>query len=993
MSPAPTPRPWRGDAGRRATARLVLAVALVARLAAAGAAAASVQDQYIGRTVAEVRVTSGGVEVTDQRLGPLIEVREGSPLSAAAVRQSIVHLMGLGRYQDVRVDATDTPAGVRVVFDLVPLRDVKRVAFRGDLGLPEDQLRAAVVERFGPTPSIGRAADIAGVLENLYHDHGYLGARVKPAALGEAGGTEDLVFEVAAGPQARIAKLEVIGTPPELLAGLPGRVQAREGDPYEPLALRKRAADYVDQMRRGGYYEARIDVAARPNEAQDAVTLTLALERGPVVNVEFRGDPLPAKDRPDLVPIAREGSADEDLLEDSQRRIEAYLHGQGYRDARVTFTRTEADGALRIVFSVQDGPLFRVASVELAGAASIDAAGLRPLLKMAAGQPFVQAALDGDVAALTAEYQRRGFVAAKVTPTVGVQPTIAAAGERLVDVRLDVEEGVRTLIGGVALVGNQIVPSSRLMPLLGATTGRPFYPAIVEADKDRLLVEYLNLGYRMATVDSAVTLSADRSQADIRFTIHEGPEVLVDHILVVGNERVSEATIRREIVLEPGKPLGLGEVNESQRRLAALGLFRRVTISELQHGNEGARDVLVTVEEAPSTTIGYGGGVEFQKVETSEFAPRGFFEFGRRNLWGKNRSISFYSRVSVRRRGDGIASSTSADPGSTTPVPYAYTRTEYRVVGAYREPRFLSRQAALQATVLFEQGSRTSFSFRRRSGRLELTRRIRSIYTVTGQYSLERNDLLEERLNAADKPLIDRLFPSVRLSTFSTSGSRDTRDDPIDPDGGSLLGLNGDLALRAVGSQIGFAKSFIQAFVYRRLPARRRIVFAAGARLGLGTGFPRQAPELDAAGNPVLAPDGTPVMTTIRDLPASERFFAGGDTTVRGFQLDHLGTPATFDSDGQPIGGHALLVLNGELRVAVWRDLGVVGFLDVGNVFDRVNNFSLGELRAGAGFGIRYKSPVGPIRVDIGFKLGHLLTFGATSESRTALHISIGQAF
>jgi outer membrane translocation and assembly module TamA len=215
----------------------------------------------------------------------------------------------------------------------------------------------------------------------------------------------------------------------------------------------------------------------------------------------------------------------------------------------------------------------------------------------------------------------------------------------------------------------------------------------------------------------------------------------------------------------------------------------------------------------------------------------------------------------------------------------------------------------------------------------------------------------------------------------------------VNPQRGSLIGLNGELALRALGSEVGFAKAFLQAFLYRQLPSRRRVVLAAGARLGLGTGFPRDVPLQTPDGEPILGPDGNQLTVEVRDIPASERYFSGGDTTVRGFQLDHVGEPDTFDSDGTPIGGHAEIVLNGEVRMAVWKDLGVVGFLDTGNVYSTVNNFSLGRLRAGAGFGLRYNSPVGPIRFDFGWKLGTLRTYGPVREDRFALHISIGQAF
>jgi outer membrane protein assembly factor BamA len=383
--------------------------------------------------------------------------------------------------------------------------------------------------------------------------------------------------------------------------------------------------------------------------------------------------------------------------------------------------------------------------------------------------------------------------------------------------------------------------------------------------------------------------------------------------------------------------------------------------------------VVVTVEESPATTLGYGGGVEFQEVETVEFAPRGFFEVGRRNLWGKNRSVNLFSRVSLRRR-----STAEVDPAEET-VEVSSTAIEYRVVGTYREPRFAGTLADLQVGVGFEQGSRTSFSFRSQTARVNLSHRYRATWNLQGEYSIQRNDIFEDRINPADRPLIDRLYPALRIGSVSGSAVRSTRDDAFNPKRGTLVGLNGELALQALGSEVGFVKTFLQGFVYRQLPSSPRIVFAGGARLGLGTGFAvLDSAETDEA---------------LRDLPASERYFAGGDTTVRGFQRDHVGEPDTFDSDGTPIGGRAEIVLNGEVRVALWKDLGVVGFLDAGNVYSTVDRLSLGRLRAGTGFGLRYNSPLGPFRFDFGFKLGTLRTYGQTREDRFWLHISIGQAF
>jgi outer membrane translocation and assembly module TamA len=162
----------------------------------------------------------------------------------------------------------------------------------------------------------------------------------------------------------------------------------------------------------------------------------------------------------------------------------------------------------------------------------------------------------------------------------------------------------------------------------------------------------------------------------------------------------------------------------------------------------------------------------------------------------------------------------------------------------------------------------------------------------------------------------------------------------------------------------------------------------------MARGFERVATRLSDSGTAVIGPDGQPVQDTVTDLPASERFFAGGDTTVRGFARDTLGDLPTLDSRGFPQGGNALIIFNAELRVPVWRDFGSVFFVDAGNIFSRVNEVDFTRIRPTAGFGLRYKSPVGPIRVDIGFKLdrSRFDTIGR-KEPLSEVHISIGQAF
>jgi len=303
--------------------------------------------------------------------------------------------------------------------------------------------------------------------------------------------------------------------------------------------------------------------------------------------------------------------------------------------------------------------------------------------------------------------------------------------------------------------------------------------------------------------------------------------------------------------------------------------------------------------------------------------------------------------------------------------------TEYRVVNTWREPKVFDTQVDGLVTLTLEQQFRSSFNFRRKSATAEATRRLGGGVSLVGTYQLQQTNVFDVR---ADQDLIDRVFPNVRLSSFSLSVVRDTRDDQIAETRGQYFSAYGQVAAKALGGEVGFFKSFFRASTFHQIPQAHRIVLAGNVFLGLATGFP----QLDPNGN------------TIRDLPQSERFYAGGDTTMRGFLLDQLGVrhipsqPSdTIDSNGFPLGGNAEMLYNFELRVPVRRWLEGHGFVDTGNVFKRAIDLDFGELRTAVGFGVLLQIPnLGPLRFDLGFKVHPL-----PDESPTAFFITFGRAF
>lgn len=970
----------------------VFVLVLLLGLVVAAPARADVAD-YLGHPVTGIRVESEGRGIDDEAVLGLLETAVGRPLAMRDVRASVAHLFSLGRFADVVVRARTTAGGVAISYELQPLHPITTFAFSGLAGTPgidRGDLRRIVEERFGSSPPAGRALEMAAFVATRLREAGYRRAAVTPRVdLEHDPERGTLVFGVTPGARTRIDAAEVSAPADIGAARVIDQLGLGRGAPYQPELLQGRVDRYVETLKREGHYNARLTLAPRFSADESAVVVAATVLPGPRVRLAFQGDPLPAARRDELVPIAREGAIDEDLLEDSAQRIVDYFRRQGYRDARATFSRDAVGPELVITFNVTRGPQYRIASVEVMGAASIPGAELATVLRIREGQVFSAAALAAEVSAIQDLYARRGYGRARAVPQA--QPIVRASSAQEVPValRIEVSEGVRTVVRTVRVEGNQALSEADLTAGLGLQPGQPFFPTQLAVDRDAVELKYANAGFRNASVTSRPGLSPDGDRADVVFAVEEGPRVFIDHVLIVGNDRTRAETIRRELQFKSGDPLGLAAITESQRRLATLGLFRRTRLTELGHGVETSRDVLVTVEEAPVTTVGYGGGIEagsgFRPTaggvasEQLQVAPRAFFEVGRRNLFGKNRSVNLFTRLSLRPR-DRIAEDSNLP---TTRSRYGFS--EYRVIGTYREPRVRNTAADAFLTGTLEQQQRSSFNFARRAFSAELLRRLTRELSVSGNYQIQRTELFDEKIDQSEKLLIDRLFPQVRLSSFSLTAIRDGRDDLLDPRSGTYFSINGQLAARRIGSEVGLLKSFVTTQLFRTVPQVPRVVVATSARLGLASGFPRRGLVVDES--------GTAVEQTVRDLPASERFFAGGDTTVRGFALDQLGTAATIDNDGFPIGGNALVILNAELRMQVRGGLGLVGFFDSGNVFAKTNEIDLTALRSAMGVGIRYKSPVGPIRVDVGFKLNRRDISPGRREDPTAVHISLGQAF
>jgi outer membrane protein insertion porin family len=972
----------------------LLVLVLLTGVAPRHAAAQDDIGRLVGRPVASVAFEVEGRPVV---LPPaLVSIKTGDPFRLDVVREMETRLLVAGGYEDVQVAYTDTSAGLALLFRLTPRHPVTGIQFKGDTGLSETELRNLVTSRYAGIPAREQPAAVARVLERLMQDEGFPTALVES----EVVMTHDpdratLVLTVTAGPRSMIARTNVEGVSPMTDAQIIKDTRTEPGQPFRRAEVESRLADIEDALRRQEYYRAVAIIAGEPQPTEGGVLLNLQVDAGPKVTLAWEGMTVSSGLAEDLVPLRRLRSVDEDLLEDSDEAVVSYLRGQGYREASATHTRVEDGDRLVITMKVTRGLRYVVDALPVTGNAHVPLDTVRDILGVEAGQPYSDANLINGIRRLKAEYLRLGYYLVGIEQQdVEEVPGSRTAEQVRVRVPIAITEGPLARIGRVTLTGVSAALEPELRGLMESAPGAPYIRERDAADRARIETFYRDRGFESVAIEVRSTQAqASIPVVDVTFDVTEGPQIFVGDISVVGNERVSENDIRDEMVLKEGEPFGEANRRESQRRLIQMGVFRQVAIDDqARTGGETVAHVVVRVEEVPPNSVSYGGGVEGgrQVMTTGDgtsddrlfFAPRGFFQIVRRNLFGKNRSIDFFTRVAPR-------------PATNTADNFGFL--EYRASTTYREPRAFHSNIEFTLGLASEQVARTGFNYARRSAALQILRPLKPGLVFTARYGLEHTRLFD-----VDPTFIEdeetqialaRLYPTARLTPLSSGIIWDRRDAIINPSRGTLASADVEVAGRAMGSQVGYAKVFMQASGFRPVNASRRTILAGRAELGLARGFARVA--VDANGDPLFDEGMRPIM--VNDLPISQRFFSGGGTTVRGFQRDRLGRPEVLTKDGLSIGGNGVLVFNGEVRTAIGRlygaDLGLAVFVDTGNVFQKAGDIDLTNLRQTIGFGFRYLSPLGPIRLDFGFKTDRQTYSGGGRERGWEYHFNIGEAF
>jgi outer membrane protein assembly factor BamA/autotransporter translocation and assembly factor TamB len=730
-------------------------------------------------------------------------------------------------------------------------------------------------------------------------------------------------------------------------------LDVEEGDAYDFFQVREGVDRIEAALRDEGYLQSRVRVTRAVDADEKTVEVTVDIARGPRVLVQFEGVTPPEEVREEIALRWQRGVFDSQRAGDGLEEIHEWLIGDRHVNPTLSYrVEDEQPGERRVVFSIDPGVRFERVTLAFQGAGGVPPEVLQSIVD----EQDLETELFLDPTVVTEllrrYYREEGYLAARLDEPV---LQFDGASARIV---VNVDEGPRFVVNELRTAGNAAVPDAAIIEEAPLRAGDPFLPAVAERSLDRVRQLYWGRGYNDVHLRYEVDADRDSGRADVTVLVDEGPRSIVADVEVQGNERTSESFVRGQLLVYPEGVLDVGDLGRSRRSLYSTGAYsivelsREVVESPAAGSNGGAADgggsapaergdqlvdVTVNVREVQPFQLQYGASYD------TERGLGGVVDLTNYNSLGNGRQVGFSTRYDSQLR-------------------------QARLFLSQPMLRRLPLQTTISAYVRQERNPLTdtteAFNVDRLGASLTQERRLAGRYVWNYGLRYEQARTFDPR---PGRPLDETTIVSPLTSTFT----RETRDEVLDATRGAFVSQAFSYSPGWLGSDATYLKYYGQYFKYLPLerPTRERLtneiirprlVFATGVRLGLAWGV------------------GS-------DVPFSERFFAGGSTTVRGFGQNAIGPT---DVQGIPTGGSATLILNNELRFPILSVIDGVGFVDVGGVFPRVSDWSWSELREAAGVGVRVRTPWFLLRGDYGFVLDR-----RPGERRGRFFFSIGQAF
>lgn len=962
------------------------------------------------------RISFKGVNAAE--LAPLpdhLAQAVGKPLNRRQLRESLRQLFATELYNTLDVEGREKDGSVYLIFEGTPRPFIGRVGVYGAKG-PAVNTQLESAAQFSPGTRFTQAKlkrAMTQMQETLAQD-GYYQAVIEQALTRHpAEQLVDVTFHVISGPQARVGSVEVTGDSGMSVSEFRRVAHLKDGRHVDRDTVSRALAGALKHYRRHNRMEAEIKLESEQYvPSTKKVNFRFSVNRGPVVTVELEGASMEQDDLQHLVPIYEEGTVDEDLLNEGNRRLRDYFERLGYFDVTVKHREeSPRPGFVEISYTVDLGQRRKVAEVEVKGNHYFDSTTLESLLQVHAASTldhhgaYSQALVSADVSSLDAVYQNNGFANVKVTPhisyeTAGGEKRGKQKGPAPLRVIYNINEGTQVRVGKVWIEGNKNVPTDQLTPLMNTVAGQLLSPQNLGGDRNALLTAYLSRGFDhvqvnvVQTPEKAANGKPNPQEMDVAFKINEGPQTFVHSVLVSGLHYTRPSTVARAITVHAGEPLDLTALTETQRNLYDFGLFNQVNVAvQNPNGTQIRKSILVQTTEARRWTLTYGFGFEAQTGQPEknckgEFlsgipcspagktgvSPRVLADITRNNLLGRDESVSLQGTYGLLEQSANLLFQVPHFEGNRN-LSLAFS-------GGYANSQDVTTYVASR----LESGIRWTQSFQTPGSRLSRAN------TFVYEYDFRRVKVAASSLQVCPCDLTE-LSTAARVAGPSFTWIRDTRDSPLNAHEGTYTSFQDFMSIAPLGAEAEFNRIDVSNSSYYSFD-KGRFVLARNTRYGQVRAFGSPSNEL---------------------IPLPERLYAGGALSLRGFAQNAAGPrdPET----GYPIGGAGTLFTQTELRLPppslpwLGDSLSFVLFHDMGNVFTNAGDAWPSILRIhqpdrnackvlatvgdpatynptgpvtstgpqgqcsfdyfshAPGVGLRYHTPVGPLRLDFSYNL------------------------
>ena len=954
---------WRGSTprGRKIRSAGTLVILLFLWVCSARGQDASLE----GTRIAAVRVVDDSGRPIPEKVSPAA-LKPGDLFHITAEREALRELNQTGLFSDVRTGVTPEADGLHVDFIVTRnyYNDVVRVH---GLKEPPNEATALAALRL-PLGEPFQPDDLNAGLQRLadtMREDGFYAARAT-SGLTKHPETQqiDITVDVIPGRRAKLSSVTVNNQTPFSDKDIRGRLKLKRGTQVTEEKIDHGTERLRTYLVSSGYLEARV-TASRGDFDANSTTLPLTVDvvAGPRVSVIVTGTKISAKEIRKLVPIYEEGDVDPDLLEEGKRNIRDLLQKQGYFDSTVDYTshldpNTHEDV---IDYKIDRGIKHRLVGVVIEGNRYFSTDVLRSRLQV---QPqsllsrgrFSQAMVRDDAGSIAGLYMANGFLQSQVRPEVKDDYEGKKGNLFII---YEIIEGQQVRVADLKLEGNSALTTKQLLTVIGSTKGQPYSQANVTSDRDNILAYYFDQGFPNAQFEPIAT-PAGPNQVNLVYHVTEGQRVDVSQVLLAGYRYTRPGIIRRQVLVKPGGPLREGDRIATQEKLYNLAIFDRVQVEpQNPDGDYPEKTVVVAVQEGQRYTLSYGFGFEAQRLASSSnpnvtslnASPLGILEISKINVGGRAQTVSLKLR------------------GSTL---------EYQGLLSYAAPDFLTYPwLNLIVSGLADKASYVNtFTAIRYEGSVQFSQTVSPSTTLLYRYFYRHVTAtdLAGHVSVEEVPLFSQ---PTKVSGFEETWVRDRRDNPADATHGTFNTADLSVATRSLGSTATFMRFSLQNSTFSPFH-HSSLVFARSTTFGIEDAFNGSMED---------------------DIPLPERFFAGGGTSLRGFSLNQAGP--RDPTSGFPVGGLAMLVFNQELRFPmhlplVGSHLGGALFYDAGNVFSDIHHVSLrytpepppsgcqpgttltntlsdcpsmNYFSHTVGFGFRYATPIGPVRLDFGYQL------------------------